>query len=95
MLAVDVVGERVGALERLGEGDAEQEGEQDLGAGLGQPQLLEELQPLSVQPLARLLLVPGVPGGTLVVRHLDKVPGQKPEEGRTPGGCTALSLFSS
>ena len=53
---VHVVGERVRVLEPGLEGDGEQEGEQDLGAGLGQPQLLQQLVPLPVEPLPLVLV---------------------------------------
>lgn len=44
------VGEVVGVAEPVLERDAEQEGEQDLGTGLDEPQLLEQLVPVPSYP---------------------------------------------
>lgn len=64
----DVVGEPVRILEAVGESDAEQEGEEDLRAGLGQPQLLQQLVPVPVEALTLRLAAARVAGRRLV-RH--------------------------
>jgi hypothetical protein len=52
--------EVVGLSEGLGERDRQQEREQDLGTGLGDPKLLEQLLPMPVQALGLAFVRAGV-----------------------------------